>query len=200
MPDDLKLNSISRFSKASSRLHLEEHGHCEVPAGCGGVVLRWYNPAKALPLLFVIYCPTRARLFINGIESTSARPLVPLGAVVLALEFETVVPGQALFVLAGGRNETFHFSEEATCVLRSVPDGSWRFNVARPPNEWMMPEFDGSAWPALVERPVDPPSPDDYRRHYATEWLTRFGARPLGVPAEVPATQVWVRKEFRNEA
>lgn len=42
MPDrELKLNSISRFSKQSPRLVLEEHGHCEVPAGCGGVVLRW---------------------------------------------------------------------------------------------------------------------------------------------------------------
>jgi hypothetical protein len=29
---DLKLNSLSRYSKESPLLILEEHGHCEVPA------------------------------------------------------------------------------------------------------------------------------------------------------------------------
>jgi hypothetical protein len=37
---DLRLNSLSRYTKRSPEYVLEEHSHCEVPAGCGGVVLR----------------------------------------------------------------------------------------------------------------------------------------------------------------
>lgn len=35
---ELKLNSLGRYGKGGSRLVLEEHGHCEVPVGCGGAV------------------------------------------------------------------------------------------------------------------------------------------------------------------
>ena len=198
MPDELKLNSISRFSKASSHLHLEEHGHCEVPAGCGGVVLRWYNPTQAVAVLFMIYAPTPARVFLNGVQPASARPLVPLGNVVLAIEFDAVELRQALFMLAGGHSKTFRFKEDSTCVLRSVPDGSWRFNVTRPSEGWMRPGFDDGGWPELIERPLDPPRADDYRGLHAHERLTKFGARPLGLPPGVTAAQVWVRKVFTN--
>jgi hypothetical protein len=43
------LNSLDRFRKHPGQLVLEEHGHCEVPAGCGGVVLRWRNPNPSPP-------------------------------------------------------------------------------------------------------------------------------------------------------
>lgn len=41
--EDLRLNTLHRFAKRSSRLTLLEYSHCEVPAGCGGVVLRWVD-------------------------------------------------------------------------------------------------------------------------------------------------------------
>jgi hypothetical protein len=47
--DDVRLNSLDAFTKKSPRFILEEHGGGEVPAGCGGVVLRWINPAAAEP-------------------------------------------------------------------------------------------------------------------------------------------------------
>ncbi len=50
--DELKLNTIGRFVKRSPCLALEQHNHCEVPAGCGGVVLRWFNPSRGIPILF----------------------------------------------------------------------------------------------------------------------------------------------------
>ncbi|MFX0095185.1 MAG: hypothetical protein ACFFBD_25855, partial [Candidatus Hodarchaeota archaeon] len=46
MPRKLRLNSLSRYSKKSARLILEEYSHCEIPAGCGGVVLRWIDPRE----------------------------------------------------------------------------------------------------------------------------------------------------------
>lgn len=198
MPDALKLNSISRFSKASPHLHLEEHGHCEVPAGCGGVVVRWYNPTQAVPVLFIIYAPTPARVFLNGVQPASARPLVPLGNVVLAIEFEAVASGQALFRLAGGHSKGFDFSEQSTSIVRSVPDGSWRFSVTPPSEGWMSSEFDDGTWRELIERPLDPPKPDDYRGRHAHDRLAKFGARAVGLPPDLSATGVWVRKVFRN--
>ncbi len=50
MDRELRLNSIDRYVKRSPHFVLEEHGHCEVPAGCGGVVLRWLNPATTVPV------------------------------------------------------------------------------------------------------------------------------------------------------
>jgi hypothetical protein len=198
MPEDLKLNSISRFSKASPRLHLEEHGSCEIPAGCGGVVLRWYNPANGVPVLFLIHASSRARVFINGIEPTSARPLVPLGSVVLAIEFDAVASDQALFILAGVHSKSFAVNEQSTCVVRSVPDGSWRFNVTSPSAGWRLPDFDDGAWPELIARQLDLPEADDYRGRHAYERLVRFGASPLGLPPKFTAAQVRVRKVFTN--
>ena len=32
---ELKLNTLGRYGKNASHLVLEEHSHCEVPAGCG---------------------------------------------------------------------------------------------------------------------------------------------------------------------
>jgi len=44
-----KLNSLHRFTK-HSKLVLEAHSHCEVPAGCGGAVFKWVNPTSGIEL------------------------------------------------------------------------------------------------------------------------------------------------------
>ena len=46
-----QLNSLERFRKRSPRLLLEQYDSCEVPAGCGGVVLRWRDPHAARPVV-----------------------------------------------------------------------------------------------------------------------------------------------------
>lgn len=48
--DDLRINTLHRFAKHSPRLTLQEYSHCEVPAGCGGVVLRWVDPRRGVPI------------------------------------------------------------------------------------------------------------------------------------------------------
>ena len=212
MTDDLKLNSLSRFSKQSPRLHLEEHGHCEVPAGCGGVVLRWYNPSKGIPVLFNVYTPRPPRaLLLNGVPPISMRPLVPPGETVLALEFDGVTPAHALLMIAAARPADGRYSipDDAPALLRSNADGTWRFSTSAPPDGWMMPSFDAVLWPELVERPLAPPRSDDYRGSSAFRRLTEIGARPLGLPPERGrvglalirnvldrAKRVWIRKAF----
>jgi hypothetical protein len=214
MADDLNLNSISRFSKRSPRLHLEEHGHCEVPAGCGGVVLRWYNPARGVPILLKAYWPTApAAILLNGVAPASSRPLVPLGRVVLTIHYDSTQAsagwrlwwpvrsaGQALLMFAISRPESDSHSmtDGSHFIARSAPDGSWRFSVTRPSDAWVLPDFDAAAWPELVVRPLDPPKEEDHRQSYAFRKLTEIGARPLGLPFSHTGP-AWVRKVFTLE-
>src|SRR5438067_610618 len=66
------ISSLDRYRKRSARLVLEEHGSSVVPAGCGGVVLRWRNPQQTVPLVVYLYSPGQAQLFLDGalVEST----------------------------------------------------------------------------------------------------------------------------------
>src|SRR5712664_4668459 len=80
---DLKLNSISRYSKNSQLFVLEEHGHCEVPAGWGGVVLRWTNPNRALPAELWIATVGKATFYLDGKSPSSGRPMIEYGRHVL---------------------------------------------------------------------------------------------------------------------
>src|SRR5512135_2178963 len=79
MSDDLRLNSIERFTKQSPRLVLEQHSHCEVPAGCGGVVLRWRDPAAGVPLIMRLYAAGESTSLLDGRPPPSARSIVPFG-------------------------------------------------------------------------------------------------------------------------
>ena len=76
---DLELNSLGRYGKSGSRLVLEEHGSCEVPAGCGGAVLRWRNPDSGLLFLLHAFGNNKGSILLDGVAPSSARPLIPFG-------------------------------------------------------------------------------------------------------------------------
>src|SRR5262245_25722640 len=88
MSDAPRLNSLDRFRKHPGRLVLEEHGHCEVPAGCGGVVLRWRNPLAAVPITLRLYTPVPAVMSIDGREVSTSRVDLSPGRHVLALRLD----------------------------------------------------------------------------------------------------------------
>ncbi|MCP5093519.1 MAG: hypothetical protein GY949_21640 [Gammaproteobacteria bacterium] len=85
MSNDLRLNSLDRFEKNSERLVLEEHGHCEVPAGCGGVVLRWFNPNSGVPVIFHGGLADRLTIYVDEVQADSGRVIVPYGEHLLAI-------------------------------------------------------------------------------------------------------------------
>ena len=87
---ELRLNSV-RFDKQSPRLALEEHSHCEIPAGCGGVVLRW-RKRTTIPVLLWLHVAGEVQAFLDGAAQTSARPLVEPGEHVLALRIVSAAP------------------------------------------------------------------------------------------------------------
>lgn len=204
---DLKLNSLRRFSKTTTGLALEEHGHCEVPAGCGGVVLRWINPKKGLPFLLQIYTKAKVEAFIDGSPPSSARPLIPPGRRVLALHLFEIPYDKptwlnrlresshstGVFMFAAFRDPKPGHAEKTAAFL-SAADSTWRYTVEKPPDEsWCLPDFDDASWQPMIEAEMPKPT-DQAPGRYFYERLIEAGVRPLG--ARESTTEIWVRREF----
>src|SRR5262245_44488778 len=100
MSDEQPLNTLRRFRKHPQRLVLEEHSHCEVPAGCGGVVLRWRNPLAAVPLTLSLYAPVKVTFFVDGAALQSSRVDVAPGRHVLGIAIENVDLDNGLLMVA----------------------------------------------------------------------------------------------------
>lgn len=198
MSEGQRLNSLDRFRKQSGKLVLEEHAHCEVPAGCGGVVLRWRNPRAAVPFTLHLYSPVRAACFIDGAQLRSGRLDLAPGRHVAAFVIEEV--DVATFVL-GDVDESIglllfaavHDPKEVTndppqnAIERSVKvlsqdDGTWKFALQKPPtDEWTTLSFDDGDWPALVKARTPNPGTQDLGV-YQCRHCTALGAACLGLP------------------
>src|SRR6185437_8664756 len=100
MSDEQRLNSLNRFRKQSARLVLEEHGHCEIPAGCGGVVLRWRNPRAALPVSIQFYSSVPSTCWLDGAEVRVGRMDLAMGRHVVAIAVEEVKLSAGLILFA----------------------------------------------------------------------------------------------------
>ncbi len=97
---ELKLNSIDRYVKDSPNFVLEEYTHCEVPAGCGGVVLRWRDPMAPVPVKLQLWLSVDSHgTYVDGSAPSSSRPSIRPGSHVLmiAATLESRQPVQLLF-------------------------------------------------------------------------------------------------------
>jgi hypothetical protein len=182
--EDLRLNTLNRFSKRSPRLTLEERGSCEVPAGCGGVVLRWLDPDRGQNLVFRAAYGGRIAAFLDGQLVESGRALVPYGDHVLALRLEADAPAQFLFAVT--HDDPDLRTDPARALL--VTGGPLRASATDPGAGWEQPGFDDAGWaaPAISSTPV--PEKERWR----VESLRRWGAAPLDAPA-----RLWLRGRFR---
>lgn len=210
---ELKLNSLSRYAKTSPHFILEEHGHCEVPAGCGGVVLRWRNPRAGVPFTMWLETDGPGKMYLDGTAPSSSRPLVPFGTHVLAFEIAAYDPAYTTLMFAGlyKQDDDIHVRTtasdrgEQTSVL-SAADGTWKYCLDEPEDDtWTRPGFDDDGWRPMVERSERRP-PEDPERNtepYRVRKLREFGAAGLGIPgggggagAGGGGGRVWVRKVF----
>lgn len=195
---DLKLNSIPRYSKASPQFVLEEHGHCEVPAGCGGVVLRWTNPHRARPVEFWLEASGNVDFVLDGKPPSSGRPMVEYGDHVLGFRISHFDRSTGILMFAGVYDEEkmihtgLSRKSGRKIYLLSTDDGTWKYSGVEPEDDsWMQPGFDDSNWRSLIRK--DFPEPKEQKR-YRLDKLREFGARGLGI-AEKRET-VWIRKSF----
>lgn len=187
MDRELKLNSIDRYVKSSPQFVLEEHGHCEVPAGCGGVVLRWRNPTAAVPVQFqtLIVNAENYSALVDGARLVTSRPLLSPGEHVLTISViaEPAATVQLLFSVHAdlpGKQP----------LLISEPSGSWRWSMEEPPDEWTRLEYDDAAWSPLTPGELTAEQADDY----VARRLRESGVRPLMIPAH--GRRLWIRATF----
>ncbi|HLT35491.1 MAG TPA: hypothetical protein VK034_04375, partial [Enhygromyxa sp.] len=188
----LRLNTLHRFRKHSPRLLLEEYSHCEVPAGCGGVVMRWVDPGVGIPAIVRSFVDGEISLWLDGRQLDSARVDLRAGSHTLAL---TIVP-ERKSRLAGvfGRRRTS--SALLLSIVRALgrdqPDGelaivllssgarfNWRISQRDPGPDWTAPEFDDSAWATPQTAELDGEQGSSWR----AQQLQRHGAQPLALPA-----------------
>ena len=185
---DLKLNGLSRYAKQSPRLVLEEYSHCEVPAGCGGVVLRWRNPDQPIPMV-VRFFSGNGRLDYQGLDGADMhfRPklFVPYGAHALTFIIRDVDPKFAIVLLAAKLDEQYAriLQPEGDTTLLSLPDGTWKYILEAPDGDaWQQADFDDHDWLPMTEKRINARS-KQYGSDigYWTQDKLDLGAKPLGI-------------------
>ena len=191
---DLNINSIDRFRKNSERLILEQHGSCEVPAGCGGVVLRWHNPFEGRPVAFTGALAGRMDLFVNG-QAIATRAILPFGENVIALRL-TELDSRYPFLFASRldipQSAQSEQSDEDLILTEgcSQTDGEWLYSVEPDGDDvWIELEFDDSEWTPLLELNEDYPEENRWR----FESVEHRGGRPLKLPQ---AESICIRRKL----
>lgn len=187
--DDLKLNELQRYRKTSNRLALEVHSSCEVPAGCGGVVLRWRRPGAPVGIsLFSYVTGTFQGPFLDGKSFGEQRMTLEPGDHVLS--FIVDKPGDTGFLLMRANLRPEIASAKRRQAL-SQADGQWRAATREPPEDWTLPGFESPDFVPLVEKQV--PEPQGNERW---KWdILQREAKGLGLP--IKAARAWVRWSFR---
>ncbi|HZV02483.1 MAG TPA: hypothetical protein VFF73_37600 [Planctomycetota bacterium] len=201
---DLELNSLNRYSKKSPEFVLEEYGSCEVPAGCGGVVLRWVRrDEQEVQVSVSVFDRGDHEICIDGQPRQASTMRLRVGRHALGLKLSGADPTTGILMLRLGPYG------RPTCAL-TAPDGRWKATLAEPPTAWSSLGFDDSTWIPLVAReiPHGPAVPEGDAIHagnrldYAYHHIAEHGAQPLGLPDSelrtLPAgpRTIWVRHEF----
>jgi hypothetical protein len=201
--DDLRLNELRRYRKTSSRLALEVHSHCEVPAGCGGAVLRWRRPDAPVGIsLFSYVSGSFQGPFLDGKAFEEQRMMLAPGEHVLS--FIVDKPGNEGFLLMRA-NLNPHIDTAQRHEALSQADGHWRAATREPPEGWQLPGFDSPDFVPLVEKKVPEPKGND---SWIWQSLQR-DAKGLGLPSKEQGllskglglfsrpSRAWVRWSFR---
>jgi hypothetical protein len=195
---DLNLNSLARYAKQSPDLVLEERSHCEIPAGCGGVVLRWWNPKQGIPVAIWVHSQAGREMWLDGRPVSYGVPLVTFGSHVLTFAITRLQPGQVALMVAAFREANDRSGaalpepDPRRVVALSLPDGSWKYSRVAPIGDaWTRSDFDDSGWDAMELGTM--PAGDGTSFSGAAR-LGELGARGLAVSGA--GSEIWVRKVF----
>lgn len=173
---------------------LEEHGGCEIPAGCGGVILRWLDPATEVSASVWIVTAAGAEAFLDGRPLHDGRPSLAAGPHAIALSVPRPDAGGfvvALTVWGGASGVEVSREVHAHLNVVSAAGAAWRFTTAAPSAGWLEPGFDDRAWSPMV--PARGPRQGDGSVPYAIRYVHAHGGEEIGVGCDGP---VWVRHAF----
>ncbi|AUX24586.1 uncharacterized protein SOCEGT47_051250 [Sorangium cellulosum] len=198
---ELVVNDLARYEKSSQRLVLEDYSSCEVPAGCGGGILRWIDPQEALPLSLRLWTAGEAEVFFDGAPVRSSRIGARPGAHVLALALRVEGGAPARLALS------LRYSDETEpgstleprrdrSIGRSLDvrsgAGAMIVGTSRDPggDAWKLPGFDEGGWRALA--PAGAAGEGSAGWHL--QEVLKTGARVVGLPDARGG--LWVRCSF----
>lgn len=200
---DQQLNSLDRFRKRSPNLILEQHGSCEVPAGCGGVILRWRNPRATRPVRFHIYASGKLKAWVDGEPLTRGSVDLAPGPHVLALEISGGDLSRLLRAVIEHDTDgiSAHGPVEIELPVRSLsqPDGTWKAVLGPPGEGWQKVGFAEDGWQALEEGTIPQPAHSE-EGSYQWSHCVQAGAAGLCVAGGDGRGGVWVRKAFEVPA
>lgn len=218
-PDDptneLELNSLNRFSKSSDRLTLEAYDSCEVPAGCGGVVMRWVDPNDGIPLRFVGGFIADAKIYVDQKPVIGQRIGLFAGEHLLCIELSNFsdIAEAEYFAWRTHRDLPSDQLDHDVMTLAdctTAADGSWLASVlstndlsSTPDSpDWIQQDYDTAGWTALSLSSYTPA--ENYTT--AEEWRIRGAAdnraEVLSLPQNdiEPASRIIrIRKSFSLE-
>ncbi|GHG99515.1 hypothetical protein [Comamonas sp. JC664] len=187
--DDLRLNALSRYRKTSPHLALEVHSSCEVPAGCGGVVLRWRKPGAPIGISLRVYVAGGARdMALDGKPLVEQRITLTPGPHVVSFQAEQ--PGTEGFILMTAElNPTLATATHPTAA--SAVNGQWKASTRPPLQGWQHPDYLDAGFEPMVALRVPKPVPD------SNDWLWRsLQKEATGLGMATPARKAWVRWSF----
>jgi hypothetical protein len=195
----LRLNTLHRFSKHSPRLLLQEYSHCEVPAGCGGVVLRWIEREGGLPSILRMAALGPIRCWLDDHELISSTVELHGGEHVLALEVTELPRANTPLAVRLDVN----LPNNSTTLLRSAEASRWWLTANQPSRAWSTLGYDPAAhgWSRALEHP-DHAAEVPHEQRWRWSSLTRepFAERPhlpaAARPLALPSTRAWLRCEF----
>ena len=184
----LQINRLHRFAKHSPRLVLHEYSHCEVPAGCGGVVIRWIDPEQGRPARIEVRGHnTRATAWLDGVPLESAVCLLREGTRVVAVALERTAPGELPFTISARPDRRFE--------VELVTASAHRFcgtTTAPADPRWMMPETYDGDWAPLVDASAGALASLEPWRRRAFDSARERGQRVFGLLAD----RLWIRVAF----
>lgn len=198
MNDDelFRLNSLHRFTK-HSKLVLEAHSHCEVPAGCGGAVLQWLNPAQGVPVRVEVQSALLVGAsHIDGVRLNSAGTRLHAGPHLLSLTMERSERSrrplaQPPWVLVNMTRRQASEVEERVPEGCSSADGTWLVTAEEPAEGWQLAAWDDSGWePLRICTPM--PQLDEWEQ----DWYDRLNGLGCVALAFPNAPKLWLRKRF----
>jgi hypothetical protein len=196
MDRDLRLNSIDRYVKSSPRFVLEEHSGCEVPAGCGGVVLRWRDAKTEVPVRMHVATMnvTEIDVRVDGGRLPSSRPLLAPGPHELTIDLvaATSATAQFLFYARLAPDTSPVTPQDAVPLLTTAVAQPWEWTELLDPAPGALVPADAD-WRPMV--PGELPA-DEKERGYQVSRLARDGAAPLTTPDWVPHLRVRTRFEI----
>ena len=194
----LQLNSLDRFRKQSSSLLLEQYSHCEVPAGCGGVVMRWVDPRVGTPAQLIVVVPgARAQAWIDGQSQEDDRIDVAPGEHGLAIELHEI--SDARWVLVGLLRALANEAMSSTStVITGTGRGRWQLSDRPRGERWFEDTVEGEGWHTMPDGSarVDAEARESWRHRT----LRSVGLLPLALDREsVHQGRAWIRHRFSSE-